>query len=519
MKLSKQEARILRKLKAFKETLDDPDQCFISGSEARREFGLSKADMKELTSSFVKECPYESQKQSGILLPQYHLADVTELAKRKLGEAKVIEHYHRYLLLQAKDPHGDQARIQRQIFGGLSMYKSRWYSAPSTTTMAGQESVRQGLISNTMICTVKGAVWWYTGSHAIFADLMHSAADVANYSYRIVQLNKTVQNPDLMHPYGYAPLRYITADRSFVILAGLGFAVPFSHSFSEFFAILYHNHSATVMSPDMIGASALVFGISMALEGVAVRTAYHEILSQAMSGMGPGDSQELSLTPWKRCYRYILEGPDVMSVATFTESASGVVGAGVGLSGLALSYYFETALFDVGASLVMASAVGAVSTFLLQRSGAALLGRTLPMSRVVELIEHLEERPTISGVYDVKTEVLGTDTVRFKAEVQFNAEGITESILGIGRMSNELPVEEEPDMDLERVPVRLEMQLREMLPQAQQGLRTAEQTENWLHANNALFYEALAWEVKMVERQIRQHLKDFRNIHIDLEPW
>jgi len=498
--------------------LDDPDPGFITGSEARKEFGLSRKDVEELKASFVKECPYESQTHR----PQYQLLDVIELAKRRLGRAEIIAHYHRYLLLQSMDPDGDRARVQRRIFGGVAIYKSRWYSAPSTATIEGRKSLQQGLISNSLICVVKSYVWWSTGSHAIFADLMHSSADVANYGYRIAQLQRTIQNPDVMHPYGYAPLRYITADRSFVILAGLGFAVPFSHSVSELAHMLKHSGSADPLAADMFVAPAFVFIASMALEGLATRTAYHEILGQSKGGLTPA---ELALTPWRRCTKYLRDGPDVMSVATFCEASSGVVGAGVGLGGLALSWYFETALFDVGASLIMASSVGAVSFYLLQRSGAALLGRTLPMSRVLHLVEILEERPTIAGVYDVKTEVLGTDTVRFKAEVQFNAAGITESILGIGRergcsMDDPQPLDDEAmSLDPERVPVRLETQLRDILPQAQRGLGDQEKTEDWLHANNALFYEALAWEVKMVERQIRKDLHDFRNVHIDLEPW
>ena len=86
----------------------------------------------------------------------------------------------------------------------------------------------QGLKTNSGICLVKGGVWITTGSHAMFADWMHSIADVANYSYRLMELNRSGRRwkglflaysgrkRDVAHPYGYAPLRYITADRSFV---------------------------------------------------------------------------------------------------------------------------------------------------------------------------------------------------------------------------------------------------------------------------------------------------------------
>lgn len=102
-----------------------------------------------------------------------------------------------------------------------------------------------------------------------------------------------------------------------------------------------------------------------------------------------------------------------------------------------------------------------------------------------------------------------------------DAKAITESILGIGRAAGISEDDRRLDTQLsvERVPVRLETQLRDMLPAAKSGFQTQADVEDWLHANNALFYEALAWEVKMVERQIRSDLQDFQHVHIDLEPW
>eukprot|EP00438_Fugacium_kawagutii_P000559 Skav223860 [mRNA] locus=scaffold2304:657068:660110:- [translate_table: standard] len=72
---------------------------------------------------------------------------------------------------------------------------------------------------------------------------MHSIADVANYGYRLMELNRSgrtmrsgcgpdvsipdhsCRKRDVAHPYGYAPLRYITADRSFVFLFFVGGAL------------------------------------------------------------------------------------------------------------------------------------------------------------------------------------------------------------------------------------------------------------------------------------------------------
>merc|ERR1719433_767889 len=81
------------------------------------------------------------------------------------------------------------------------------------------------------------------------------------------------------------------------------------------------------------------------------------------------------------------------------------------------------------ASAVMASIVCGISCFLLRKSGDALLGQTLPGWRTEALVSRLMAHAAVVNVYDVKTEMVGTDTVRFKAEVQFNPQAITERVL------------------------------------------------------------------------------------------
>eukprot|EP00434_Breviolum_minutum_P008597 symbB.v1.2.007584.t1/scaffold386.1/size215569/10 len=108
---------------------------------------------------------------------------------------------------------------------------------------------------------------------------MHSIADVANYSYRLMELNRSGRKSDVAHPYGYAPLRYITADRSFVFLFFVGGVLPLGLGIQEIIAAATH---ATGAEPsDLLVLPAAVFLVSAVLEGAAVRAAYREILSQA----------------------------------------------------------------------------------------------------------------------------------------------------------------------------------------------------------------------------------------------
>jgi len=422
-----------------------------------------------------------------------------------------VRHYHRYLLDKAAS---NQAPLKAKLYGAEGrkvVAKPYWYSAPSTTTLEGRESVQQGLLSNAMICFVKGVVWVFTGSQAIFTDLMHSCADVANYMYRLSMLRSSASGGDVTHPYGYAPLRYIVADRSFVMLFGLGFVIPLGHASAELLSLLSGSvHTALAPDAHSLLVPTVVFLASAALEGVAMRTAFREIARQSSRDQAPASF----LTRLRRLPRYLREGPDVMSVATFVESASGMVGAGVGLLGLALTWWFQSGVFDLGASLIMASVVGWVSTFLMRRSSEALLGQTLPVERVERLVEHLEARQSIVAIYDVKTHVIGTDMVRFKAEVQFNPEAITRGIVETWTQR-----QAEPIPNVQSLSESLGMQLENMIPKLQQGVPERLNAEDFIHANNALFYEALAFELKETEHMIRGDLQEYKRCHIDLEPW
>jgi len=525
------------KCEEFKETLRDPDNIWIRGTHARKKFKLTRDDLLDLP-LIQKESPYEV---GGPTFGQYPLQEVVQIALHKHGKEALLRHYiydSRRKRFSQK-PHRKSGKLYGTFeeeldddagSGGNSLLRKRyWYNSPSASTTEGRQSVLQGLKTNSVICVAKGGVWFATGSHVMFADWMHSIADVANYSYRLIELKRSAKLRDGAHPYGYAPLRYITADRSFVFLLFVGGVCPLISGLSE----LIGAHGKVPLGEHLL-APAVVFLISAGLEGVAVSTAYHEILSLSEKEGASADSQtkaelcELRSTFFGRLrlvWRYLREGRDVMSTATFTEASSGVLGAGVGLCGLASSLIYQSGTPDVAASMVMASMICGLGTFLLRKSGTALLGNTLPDARVEDLVSLIEAHAAVVSVYDVKTELIGTDTVRFKAEVQFNPQTITERILDVGGN-----LEDAADCSSKGIPPHaldarrvLAEQMQNTLPHLQHSApKTGEpntERDAWLFRNNSLFYEALAWELKDVERVLRHELLDFRHVHIDLEPW
>jgi len=516
----------------FQNTLRDPEEMWLTGKEAGARFGLTREDMQAV-SFIVKESPYEPQAPPFKIYP---LREVVELALEKHGEAKLLEDFWKRALplhFEARSASGvygyksrrrDEERARSQPSShAYARRKEYWYTAPSTTTVEGRQSVLQGLRTNVGICSVKGGVWFMTGSHVVFADLMHSIADVANYSYRLMELNRSARQRDASHPYGYAPLRYITADRSFVFLFFVGGICPLVTGLRELAEL-------SVPACDFIFAPAAVFLVSAILEGAAVKAAYSEILSQAAKEKPPSHprlSGDLG-----RVVGYLRHGHEVMSTATLTEATSGVLGAMVGLCGLAASWYLQSGVPDVVCSIVMASMVCGVGTFLMRKSGNALLGETLPSWRVEALVAKLEAHATVVNIYDVKTVMVCTDSVRFKAEVQFHPKAITERVLQAGLLQRAAPDQQAMGAELAAHSMAYKViceRLQDTLPMLSQAAADASKLKEahervaavspWLSKNNDLFYEALVWELKDLERIVRQDLADFRNVHIDLEPW
>lgn len=445
------------KLERFIHMIDDPDKVDMSARDAQRKFRLDEEDLADLPVYRTTENPYNAR---GEPVTMYWVPDVVKAARDKHGRQSLIHAYQAYLRLSMP------ADVKRKIYGRSAGWKlRRFYLQPSTKTQEGRVSLTTGLRVNSVIFSIKAGAYVVTNSQALFAETMHSAADVANYAYRLLQLRKSEIAGDREHPYGYAPLRYITADRSFTLLAMLGSVVPAQQAIR----VLWIQHACHMDLTEACTA-VTILACSMALESIAVRTSWRELTAEAQCVKNS-------------TFQQLWEGRDVMTIATLCEAVCGVVGGAVGIVGVWTTYTYQLAAFDASASLIMSGLVGMTSWFLLNKSQHCLLGQTLPEATVLRVIDIVLSDPVVNDIQDVKTEVVGTTTARFKAEVSFNAEAIT-------RKGN--------------VP-------------AFPGSCDSEFAE-WREQNNADFLVGLTVELKRIESNIRSELKIFPNVHVDLEP-
>eukprot|EP00465_Bigelowiella_longifila_P010130 CAMPEP_0185255232 /NCGR_PEP_ID=MMETSP1359-20130426/4220_1 /TAXON_ID=552665 /ORGANISM="Bigelowiella longifila, Strain CCMP242" /LENGTH=233 /DNA_ID=CAMNT_0027838945 /DNA_START=165 /DNA_END=866 /DNA_ORIENTATION=+ len=198
--------------------------------------------------------------------------------------------------------------------------------------------------------------------------------------------------------------------------------------------------------------------------------------------------------------KYLSNGNDIINITTFVECALGVLAAGAGVASSFQYWITGDPIYDSIASVIMATSVVAGSSLLLTKNTRALVGETLPVEFVEYLIFTLEEDDIVNSVHDVKTEVLGLDTVRFKAEIEFNAEAITRKI-----------------KNLYNIPSPESAQLLEQM----RGLGCEEGAEDWVMRNNAMYQTALSSELQRIEDILKRHLAEahFKNFYIDLELW
>ena len=188
------QASIQTQIEDFRRQLQDPDHVLVREPDAKEQFGLTKHDLADI--SFTeKENPYEDDEG---IVKQYPLTEIVSAARAKYKhESTILARYRKYLEKAAWRRHMQAVYGMDDVVDGvrdsanrraLGHQLVRSSSGLGSQGIEGLTSVRQGLISNSAIAGVKGVVFAFTGSAAILADFMHSAADVSNYSYRYYTL-------------------------------------------------------------------------------------------------------------------------------------------------------------------------------------------------------------------------------------------------------------------------------------------------------------------------------------------
>ena len=130
-------------------------------------------------------------------------------------------------------------------------------------------SVTISIATNSAIAISKGFGWFVTGSPTLFAETIHSLADVGNQMLLKVGEVRAKGGPDRLHPFGRGQEKFFWALVSAVSVFFVGCGIN-----------IYHGVHA-LMDPQMVGAfTPLVLGLllfALALESWTFMVAFKEI--------------------------------------------------------------------------------------------------------------------------------------------------------------------------------------------------------------------------------------------------
>ena len=269
------------------------------------------------------------------------------------------------------------------------------------------QAVAIALIVDFAIGAAKAVAFLLTGSTAIMAELLHSAADITTQVFLVVGIVHSRREPDRDYPYGFGRSRYIWALLSAAGVLFVGSGVSVIRGAQQLWAPEPLDH---------IGWGFVILLASLLAESVSLAVGLSAVRSSARA---------TDQSVWQ----YLQSGPDPMGVAVVLEDASAVLGVAIALGGIGLAQATANPAWDGAGSIAIGVLLGVTAVFLINRNRRFLLGPTPPSKTVERMVAVLEDDPIVARIRDVKVSQLGADEVRFKAEITFDGGELARRLL------------------------------------------------------------------------------------------
>jgi solute carrier family 30 (zinc transporter), member 9 len=235
-----------------------------------------------------------------------------------------------------------------------------------------------------------------SGSASMFAESMHSLADVFNESLLLWGLLRSVKKADSDHPYGYLNEKYAWALVSGVGVFFLGGGVTLYHGILGFM-----NNNAILLD---INSSLIALAGCFTLETVTLTFAYLQISRQARDC-------------GKLFFEYLKSGADPSAVQIFMEDSAALFGVIIAATSLILSHYLMLPWIDSVGSITIGILLSCVAVFLIKRNMKGLLNLRMDPKVEKEIILLLQQDPIVKSIHDVKTTSVGSNWARFKGTI------------------------------------------------------------------------------------------------------
>lgn len=247
--------------------------------------------------------------------------------------------------------------------------------------MAGGDTshIMRALRANAAIAVAKGAVAAVTGSGAMLAETIHSAADCANQGLLLLGLKRAARPPSETHPLGYGRALYFW---SFVVALLLFFG---GGLYSVYEGIHKLRHPEPI---SRLWLAVGILGFSVVVEGWAMYSALAVI--RRRSG---------GLPVW----RFLRESKDSDLIVVFGEDLAALLGLAGALAAVLLAHATGNPLWDAAGTVAVGAVLIAVASFLAVEVKSLLIGESADPAIVEAARAAAAADGRITGVREVVT--------------------------------------------------------------------------------------------------------------------
>jgi cation diffusion facilitator family transporter len=244
-------------------------------------------------------------------------------------------------------------------------------------------AIAYALAANAGIAASKTAAAFYTGSTAMLAEAVHSAADCANQLLLLLGLKQARRDPTPHHPLGFGKATYFWSFMVAVMLFSVGGA------FSIYEGVHKLGHPEPVENPWI---AVIVLAIGVILEAWSLKGCIAEIREKA------GDMP---------LFRYFKESRESELIVVMGEDIAALLGLAFALCAVALSVVTGNPIFDALGSIAVGALLVVVAIGVGMQVQSLLIGESAAPHVHQRLEQWLAARPEIAELYNLITFQMG----------------------------------------------------------------------------------------------------------------
>ncbi len=250
--------------------------------------------------------------------------------------------------------------------------------------------------ANLAIAISKFIVYFFTGSSSMLSEAIHSTADTGNQVLLLVGLRRSERPPDEKHPFGYSSERFFWA---FLVAVQL-FALGGLYSLWEGIRKILHPHP--IKNPFLAVA---LLGFAMVAEGLSFARARRELTRS--KGNLP-------------IFSFLRRTTKVETVVVYLEDLAALLGLGIAMVFVLLSYFTGLAFFDGVGSIFIGLILIFVAFFLGSEMHSLIVGEAAPEEIIREAVKVLEAQEGVEGVVYLKSLIMGENNILLAGKVLFS---------------------------------------------------------------------------------------------------